>query len=110
MKQIGRAISIKPNKHLHSREHVLADDLSRAMGEPKRFAAYLGIARLYFEEDLRTLTRRVLAKEGLPFASRGKYFFAALKGLPKKPGIRFTRKRKVRKTLRTKRISKKTIR
>lgn len=87
-------VRLKRDTHLHSKEHVLADDLSRAMGEPKRFASYLGIARLYYEEDLRSLMRRVVEKEGLSFENRGKYFFAALKGLRKKPGIRFKRAKK----------------
>lgn len=81
-----------PDKHLHSKEHVLADDLSRMMGEPKRFAAYLGIAKLYYESDLRGLARYVREKEDLPLEARGKYFFASLKGLSKKPGVTFKRK------------------
>ena len=87
-------VKLKRNIHLHSREHVLADDLSRTLNEPKRFASYLGIARLYYEEDLRALLRRVAEKENLPLGSRGKYFFAALKGLRKKPGVTFRRARK----------------
>lgn len=81
--------------HLHSKEHVLADDLSTMLSEPKRFAAYLGIAKLYHESDLRALARRVLEKTDLPIEARGKYFFAALKGLVKRPGV--TLKRKPRK-------------
>lgn len=89
-----------PDKHLHSKEHVLADDLSRMMGEPKRFAAYLGIAKLYYEADLRALARRVREKyerEELPPEARGKYFFAALKGFVKKPGIKFKNLRRSKK-------------
>ncbi len=78
------AIKLRPNKKLHSREHVLADDLCKTMAEPKRFAAYLGIAWLHHEEDLRALAKRVLAKRDLPMESRGKYFFASLKDLPKR--------------------------
>ena len=74
-----------PYKHLHSREHLLADDLSRMLLEPKRFGAYLGIARLYDEADLRALARRVLEKEGLDPGNRGRYFFGALRRLEKKP-------------------------
>lgn len=88
---------LTPDKHLHSREHVLADDLSRQIREPKRFAAYLGIAKLYEESDLRALARRVLEKEDLPVDARGKYFFAALKGLYKKPGVKFKRKKRVKR-------------
>ena len=72
------------DKHLHSREHLLADDLMRVMGEPRKFAAYLGVAKMYHEADLRSLAKRVLAKPDLELRNRGRYFFAALKGLEKK--------------------------
>ncbi|RJQ37398.1 hypothetical protein C4552_00855 [Candidatus Parcubacteria bacterium] len=76
---------LTPDKHLHSREHLLADDLSRMMLEPRRFGAYLGISERYFESDLRALARRVLEKPDLEPAHRGRYFFAALKGLAPRP-------------------------
>jgi len=85
---------LTPDKKLHSREHVLADDLSRMMREPKRFAAYLGISELYYESDLRGLARRVLEKDDLPVEARGKYFFAALRGLIKRPRVKFKRRKK----------------
>lgn len=69
--------------HLHSREHLLADDLSRAMGEPRRFASYLGIAKMYDESDLRALAKRVLEKSDVDPRNRGKYFFGSLRGLVK---------------------------
>lgn len=84
---------IEPNKRLHSKEHVLADDLSRLMLEPKRFAAYLGLAELYHEFDLRGLAKYVLGKKDLPPQARGKYFFAAVKGLPKKKGVKLKNRR-----------------
>lgn len=90
----------EPDKHLHSREHLLADDLSRMLTEPKKFAAYLGISKLYYESDLRALAKYVREKHErgeLPNDARGKYFFAALKGLDKKPGVKFKRKKKKRK-------------
>jgi len=90
-------MQLKRSKHLHSKEHVLADDLSQAMREPKKFAAYLGIAKLYHESDLRRLMRYVLEKENLPPDARGKYFFASLKGLDKKPGVKFKRKARIQK-------------
>jgi hypothetical protein len=74
----------KLNKKLYSREHLLADDISQMMNETHRFAAYLGLAKLYNEGDLRALAKRVLAKKDLPVENRGKYFFGALKGLTKK--------------------------
>lgn len=73
-----------PDKHLHSREHLLADDLSRLMLEPKKFAAYLGVARMYYEPDLRALAKQVAAKQDLDPKNRGKYFFGALRSLQKK--------------------------
>ena len=93
----------EPDKHLHSREHLLADDLSGMLGEPKKFAAYLGIAKLYHESDLRALARRVKEKyenEELPAEARGKYFFAALRGLTKKPDVKFKNSRRAKKKLR----------
>jgi len=98
-----------PDRYLHSREHVLADDLSKMLGEPKKFAAYLGIAKLYYESDLRALAKYVLEKvkkDELPLEARGKYFFAALKGLPKKPGVKFKRRKKGKKYGRKKTHSK----
>ena len=83
-----------PDKKLHSRVHLLADDLSQEMREPKRFAAYLGIAKRYYESDLRALARRVKEKEDLPAEARGKYFFAALRGLPAVPGATGAKKKK----------------
>ena len=78
-------MKLEPDKHLHSREHVLADDLSRMMLEPKRFSAYLGIAKMYYESDLRALSKRVATKPDLDPQNRGRYFFGALKGLAKRP-------------------------
>lgn len=77
-------MQFKRDTHLHSREHLLAEDLSQMMLEPKRFASYLGIAMLYHEDDLRALARRVIEKRDLDPGSRGRYFFGAVKGLQKK--------------------------
>ncbi len=87
---------LTPDKKLHSREHVLADDLSHMMREPKRFAAYLGIAKRYYESDLRALARRVREKEELPMDARGKYFFAALRGLAPTPAAKKKKGRPVK--------------
>lgn len=98
---------LTPDKKLHSREHLLADDLSRMLGEEKRFAAYLGIAKRYYESDLRALARRVMEKEDLPAAARGKYFFAALRDKPWRADAK-RRKRKREKKARSKVPSKRT--
>ncbi len=103
-------MKLVPDKYLHTREHVLADDLSRMMLEPKRFAAYLGIAKMYHESDLRALAKRVAAKPDLEPQNRGKYFFGALKGLPKQADwireVRRRLRRRARLKLRKKRNAK----
>lgn len=85
---------LTPDKKLHSREHLLADDLSRMLGEEKRFASYLGIAKRYYESDLRALARRVLEKQDLPQEARGKYFFAALRDKPQRPEAKHRKKKR----------------
>lgn len=88
---------LTPDKKLHSREHLLADDLSKMLGEEKRFAAYLGIAKRYYESDLRALARRVREKRDLPLDARGKYFFAALRDTPRRDKKRRKRKKRAKK-------------
>ncbi len=92
-------MKLERDKHLHSREHILADDLSRAMLEPKRFAAYLGIAKMYYESDLRAIAKRVATKPDLDPKNRGKYFFGALKTLSKRRDWlqELTRRRRLKK-------------
>ncbi len=92
--QIDKNRIFKKDTHLHSRQHVLADDLSRMLGEPKKFSQYLGIAYLYDETDLRGLAGRVMEKHDLPHEAYGKYFFACLKGLVKKQATRQPRNTK----------------
>lgn len=95
---------LTPDTHLHSREHVLADDLSRMMLEPKRFAAYLGVAKMYYESDLRALAKRTAAKPDLDPTNRGKYFFGALRGLVKRADwLRELGRRRRRRRLKAKR-------
>ncbi len=86
---------LEPDKKLHSREHVLAEDLSQMLGEPKRFAAYLGIAKRYYERDLRGLARTVREKADLPEDARGNYFFACLRGLMPAYEYRMAQKRRL---------------
>lgn len=79
------------DKHLHSREHVLAEDLSQMLCEPKRFAAYLGIAKIYDESGLRALAKYVSQKKELPPDGRGKYFFGALRTMQRKNPVLMAR-------------------
>lgn len=88
---------LEPDKKLHSREHVLAQDLSQMLGEQKRFAAYLGIAKRYYERDLRALVRTVREKNGLPREAWGRYFFGCLRNLMPTLEYRATQKAKLHK-------------
>ncbi|MDP3778433.1 MAG: hypothetical protein Q8R30_00095 [bacterium] len=88
---------LEPDKKLHSREHVLAEDLSQMLGEPKNFAAYLGIAKRYYERDLRALARTVREKDDLPREAWGRYFFGCLRKLMPTSEYRAVQKLKDRK-------------
>lgn len=91
-------MKLEKDKHLHSREHVLAEDLSQALCEPKRFAAYLGIAKMYDEGDLRALAKYVSQKKELPPEKRGKYFFGALRSMQRKNPVLMARDLNRKKT------------
>lgn len=97
---------LEPDKKLHSREHVLAEDLSQMLGEPKKFAAYLGIAKRYYERDLRALARMVREKKDLALDARGKYFFACLRNLPPTREYLALMRRKKRKSKSKKKYAK----
>lgn len=102
-------MKFEPDKKLFSREHVLADDLATMLGEPGRFAAYLGIAKRYRESDLRATARYVREKADLPREARGKYFFACLRGLYKIPVRRIRRIRRAKKKKRNKKPNRSKI-
>lgn len=91
-------MKLERDKHLHSREHVLAEDLSQTLREPKRFAAYLGIAKMYDEGDLRGLAKYVSQKKELPPETRGKYFFGALRSMQRKNPVLMARDPNRKKT------------
>lgn len=89
---------LKINKKLHRREHVLADDLSRQLNEPKRFAAYLGLAMRYPENILRRFASEVMEsyhRDQNGKTNPGKLFFYKVgeyaKNFPK-PRISFKKK------------------
>ena len=71
-------IDPKAKAKLHSKQHVLADDLSKMLGEPKKFAAYLGLAMKYPESVLRRIAAEVMEdyhKDTEGKLHRGKLFF-----------------------------------
>ena len=49
----------KPDSHLHSPNHVLADELSKKLGEPRRFGFYLKLAERYDHGFLRRIAGTV---------------------------------------------------
>ena len=50
-------------------------------------------------EDVKNLVRYVREKADLPIEARGKYFFASLKGLTKKPIVKKVKKARPKKKL-----------
>ncbi len=50
----------KKSQFLHSENHVLADELSRRLNEPKRFGFYLKMAEKYDHNVLRRIAGEVL--------------------------------------------------
>ena len=66
----------KPDSHLHSPSHVLADELSRKFGEPKRFGFYLKMATTHNHSFLRRIAAEVT--EGKSPAKKPGALFAFL--------------------------------
>jgi hypothetical protein len=50
----------KKSRHLHSPNHLLADELSKKMNEPKRFGFYLKTAEKHNHNFLRKIAGEVL--------------------------------------------------
>ncbi len=59
---LKQKLSAKPKKSqfLHSPDHLLADELSQKMNEPKRFGFYLKMAQKYNHGVLRRIAGEVL--------------------------------------------------
>lgn len=59
MKDLMSRRSMKPNRHLHSPAHVLADEVTTAFGEKKLFARYLGVILRVGEPEARAIFRTI---------------------------------------------------
>lgn len=61
-KELKKKFSEAPKKsqYLHSENHVLADELSKKLNEPKRFGFYLRMAQKYDHQVLRRIAGEVL--------------------------------------------------
>ena len=62
----------KPDSHLHSPAHLLADELSVKLNDRKHFALYLGMAMRHDHQFLRSIMGQVL--ESKTVATPGKLF------------------------------------
>lgn len=58
-----RAKKPKKNPHLHSPNHLLADELSTRLSDKKHFAFYLKMAVLYDHNFLRKLAGEILENQ-----------------------------------------------
>ena len=65
------------NRYLHSANHLLADELSKKLGDTKHFGFYLKMATLYDHGLLRTLAGRVLEDKNVK--TPGKLFAYLIK-------------------------------
>ncbi len=75
MQLIGRSekLSVKrpaKNRYLHSPNHLLADELSQRLHDPKHFGFYLKMATLYDHGLLRTLAGQVLESKDIKTPGR----------------------------------------
>jgi hypothetical protein len=52
--------TVKTNPHLHSPNHLLADELSIKLNDKKHFAFYLKMAVLYNHDYLRSLAGQIM--------------------------------------------------
>ncbi len=58
--KIHRKKIVKPDSHLHSPAHLLADELSVKLNDRKHFALYLGMAKKHDHQFLRKILGEVL--------------------------------------------------
>jgi hypothetical protein len=82
MDRLGKSLSEnkkvrKKDPHLHSINHLLADELSKKLRDTKHFGFYLKMAILYDHNFLRKLSSEVL--EGKSVRSPGKLFAFLIK-------------------------------
>ncbi len=61
----GLTTKVKPNKHLHSPAHLLAEELSVKFNDRKHFALYLGMATRYHHDFLRKIMGEVLENKNI---------------------------------------------
>ncbi len=67
----------KVNKHLHSPDHLLADELSVKLNDRKHFVFYLKMAVLYNHDYLRNLAGQIMENKNVE--TPGKLFAYLIK-------------------------------
>jgi hypothetical protein len=67
----------KKNRYLHSPDHLLADELSTQLKDPKHFGLYLKMATLYDHHFLRKLAGEVMENKNV--STPGKLFTYLIK-------------------------------
>ena len=85
MESLGKIVKMQPKKsvkpkadvHLHSPNHLLADELSLKFNDRKHFAFYLKMAVLYNHDYLRGLAGQIL--ESKTVKTPGKLFAYLIK-------------------------------
>jgi hypothetical protein len=85
MESLGKIVKLtakvqkkpKVNPHLHSPNHLLADELSVKLNDRKHFTFYLKMAVLYNHDYLRSLAGQVL--EGKEVKTPGRLFAYLIK-------------------------------
>lgn len=70
-------IQARPDKHLHSPAHLLADELCQKFNDKKHFGFYLKMATLYDHNYLRNLAGQIL--ESKTVQTPGKLFAFLIK-------------------------------
>lgn len=84
-KAFKSSLKARPDPHLHSPAHLLADELSVKLNDRKHFALYLGLAKKFDHEFLRNVLGQVL--EAKAVKNPGKLFAFLVKKNSNNPNV-----------------------
>ena len=82
--QVSKGEKLKANVHLHSPNHLLADELSIKLNDRKHFAFYLKMAVLYNHNYLRSLAGQIMESKTVQTPGRLFAFLIKKNNLEKK--------------------------
>lgn len=80
---LSKRAKAAPNKRIHSPVHALADEISTAFGERKRFAMYLGVINRVGIQEARSIFSRL--NQEAKVTDKGKLFMFLCRKAPTKP-------------------------